>query len=45
MFVTLFSIYWRFHNYGRKKKKPIAIHLGVGVRYFKGVGLERRSHI
>lgn len=28
-----------------EQKHPIAIHFGVGVRNFKGAGLEKRSHI
>lgn len=39
-----FPIYRRFYDYRAKKKNPIAIHFGVGVRNLKGAGLEEGSH-
>lgn len=44
MFVTFFSQFTGDFT-TTEQKHPIAIHFGVGVRNFKGAGLEKRSHI
>lgn len=44
MLVTPFQFTGGFTTTEQKKKNPIAIHFGVGVRNFKGAGLVEGSH-